>query len=215
VTDYANRMFTGFNPSKHLVSKDKSAPTVDVFVLGLAHTYGDHRQIALLFGVKFEDCSKRAKKIHVYREFKSGLTMGPPEIAKGIIDMINDVATSVGLHPLAFVKKLTCYGNNNAENSGNLRLYNTRIEEALTALGYEIVINTPRDFVGVRPECEALINAIAIADGLTANPKCELLTYKLQNHQCGTVDPVVDALRYGLYESLSASIKHSSQLYRG
>ncbi len=216
-----DRIFTGFDPGKGLRGRDRGrnmgAHVVDVFRLGLDHGTGENRQVALLSGVKFKSGSRRAGKVHVYREFKSGRgVMGPPEIAQGIVNMIEDLAAVAGLDPMAIVGKLKAYGDSNAEGLGKTGLYNRRIEEALAELGYPIRINSPVKVAGARSECEGLINALGLAGGLTVDPTCLLLVDAL-NHYTGAelLKDAVDALRYGLYDVLTSPATTGPKLFRG
>ena len=216
-----DRTFTGFDPVKGLRGRDKGrnmgAHAVDAFRLGLDHGSGENRQVALLSGVKFKSGSRRADKVHVYREFKSGRgVMGPPEIARGIVAMIEDLASAAGLDPMVIVGKLKAYGDSNAEGLGKTGLYNTRIEEALADLGYPIRIASPVKVAGARAECESLINALALTDGLTVDPICDLVVDAL-NHYTGAelLKDAVDALRYSLYDTLASPASSSPRLMRG
>ena len=215
-----DRTFTGFDPVQGLRGRDRGrnmgAHVVDAFRLGLDHGSGENRQVALLSGVKFKSGSRRAEKVHVYREFKSGRgVMGPPEIARGIVAMIEDLAAAAGLDPMVIVGKLKAYGDSNAEGLGKTGLYNARIEEALAELGYPIRINSPVKVAGARAECEGLINALGLAGGLTVDPTCLLLVDAL-NHYTGAelLKDAVDALRYGLYDVLASPVKTGPKLYR-
>lgn len=212
-----NRKFTGFDPVKHRRARDKSAKNVDVFRLGLDHGNGENRQIALLSGVVFLPGTHCARAAHVYREFKSGRgVMGPPEIARGIVDMIEDLAAEAGISPKVILGKLKAYGDSNAEGLGRTGLYNTRIEEALSALGYPIRINCPVKVAGARQDGEALLNALAQADCFTVDPSCSL-TIDALNHYTGTEqlkDPI-DGLRYGLFDVLAAPTTLQPQFKRG
>lgn len=212
-----DRIFTGFDPSKHLRDRDTTARQVDAFRLGLDHGSGENRQVGLLIGVAFEGGTRRARKAHVYREFKSGRgVMGPPEIAASIVAQIEDLARIARIDPRVIVGKLTAYGDSNAEGLGKIGLYNRRIEEALAELGYPIRINSPVKVPGARAEGEALINALALADGLTVDPTCTL-TVDAMNHYTGAEilkDPV-DGMRYALYDVLAASGSTHFKLARG
>ncbi len=212
-----DRIFTGFDPTRHLRGRDKTAKQADAFRLGLDHGNGENRQVALLSGVAFKEGTRRARAAHVFREFKSGRgVMGPPEIARGIVDMIEGLARAADLDPRVIVGKLVAYGDSNAEGLGKTGLYNRRIEEALEELGYPIRINSPVKVTGARSEGEALLNALALADGLTVDPTCSL-TVDAMNHYTGTeqLKDAVDGLRYGLFDVLSASASHQPQLKRG
>ena len=142
--------------------------------------------------------------------------MGPPEIARGIVAMIEDLAAAAGLDPMVIVGKLKAYGDSNAEGLGKTGLYNARIEEALAELGYPIRINSPVKVAGARAECESLINALALTDGLTVDPICDLVVDAM-NHYTGEeqLKDAVDALRYGLYDTLASPASSSPRLVRG
>jgi len=212
-----NQMFAGFDPAKHVRNNDQCARQCHAFRLGLAHAYGENRQVVLLSGFTLVAQGPRhVPHAKVFREFKSGAgIMGPPQIAQGIVDMIEDLAVSAGLGPRAILQKLTAYGDRNAEGIGTLGLYNRRIEEALAALGYELSIKAPVDVAGARPEGEALINALVLTGGFSANSKCHLLVDALTYHQCGEVSPTVNSLRYSLFDVLSAPARQPPSLWRG
>jgi hypothetical protein len=211
-----NRMFAGFDPAKHVINKDRCAPQCQSFRLGLAHAYGQNRQVILLSGVRFKDRSNRAEKVHVFREFRSGPgVMGPPEIARGIVGMIEGLARAADIHPQGIVTKLVAYGDFNAEGLGNIGLYNRRIEEALEDLGYPFRINFPVDVAGARLESEALINALVLEGGFRVNDDCKLLIDVLAHHQCGAVSSVINSLRYSLFDVLSAPKTNSPEIRRG
>ena len=212
-THNTNRMFAGFDRTKHVNNNNRVAQDVDSFRLSLAHAYGEHRQISLLSGVIREQHGINQRiKIHVFREFKSGPgMMGPPEIARGIADMIESLSQSTAIDSRVIVHKLKAYGDNNAEGLGTLGWYNRKIEKSLASIGYEISINTSTNVVGARPECEALINALLLTNGLTVNSQCELVVHALQHHQCGAQSPVVNSMRYGWYDILT---EHESPSYR-
>lgn len=212
-----DRTFTGFDPTKHLKDRDKTAAAAEAFRLGLDHGTGENRQVAILSGVGFKPGTRRARSAHVYRQLKSGRgVMGPPEIAQGIVNMIEDLARVAGIAPAQIVGKLKAYGDSNAEGLGKVGLYNTRIEEALADLGYPIRIASPVKVAGARAECEALINALALTDGLTVDPTCDLVVDAM-NHYSGEeqLKDAVDALRYGLYDVLASPASSSPQLVRG
>lgn len=215
-----NRTFTGFDPTRDMRGRDlgrvMGARVVDAFRLGLDHGNGENRQVALLSGLKFKAGTRRADKVHVYREFKSGRTMGPPEIARGIVDMIEGLARAADLDPLVIVGKLKAYGDSNAEGLGKTGLYNRRIEEALEELGYPIRIESPVKIAGAREDGESLINALAQAKGLSIDPTCTLIIDAM-NHYTGAeqLKDAVDGLRYSLYDVLSASRSTAPQLRRG
>jgi hypothetical protein len=212
------RIFTGFDDSKHVLGRDKTAKSVDVFRLCLDHGHGENRQVALLSGVALTaGRGSRARKVHVYREFASGKgVLGPPEIAAGIVRMIQDLATSSGVDPRYILGKLRAFGDSNAAGLGKRGKYNQLIEEALADLGYAIRIETPIKIPGALQDGEALLNALALADGLTVDPSCSVLTGSLLHYEGKEEhkDPI-DGLRYGHYDLLTADKDQTPELRRG
>ena len=212
------RVFTGFDSSKHVKGRDTTAKSVHEFRLCLDHGHGENRQIAILTGAALvSGRGSRARAIHAYREFASGKgIMGPPEIAVGIVGMIQDLARSAGVDPRYILGKLRAFGDSNAAGLGKRGKYNQLIEEALTDLGFPIRIETPVKVAGAREDGEALLNALALGGGLTVDPSCSALTGSLlyyegkEEHK----DPI-DGLRYGHYDLLTADKHQQPELRRG
>ena len=198
------RVFTGYDPAKHLRGRDSWAKSVTHWRIGLDHGKGKNRQVAVLVGLTLD--RKGVNAAHIFREFRStgrgALT--PEQIAAGIVAMIRDVADFGDLAVNILLGRLKIIGDTNAAGLGVDDKYNAVIAQELKALGVPNRIDNPNKRAGSVGDGEALLNALALRDGLSIDPACELMSDAL-GHYVGVADlkDPVDALRYATQDLLS------------
>lgn len=212
------RFFAGFDFDKHVKSRDLnrglSSPTLK-WRLGLDHGQGENREVGVLCAVRTENGA--CKIVHVAREFKSGAgLMGAREIAAGIKAMVVDVCGPAGISIESILGRLEIYGDSNAAGLGRAGRFNDEIMGELRAIGIFNPIRSPVKVQGAREDCEALINSLALRDGLTVDPSCTLTLEGLNHYVQGKEKhkDAIDALRYGLYDLLTSRTT-GPKLYRG
>lgn len=210
-----DRFFTGYDPTRHREKLDARARLVSRWLIGIDHGTGAARQIAYLIGVQTVKGSPRVARAHVFRELANTGNMTADQIAAGIVGMANGVALAGGLDPRALWANTTIYGDTNAEGLGHVGKFNDRIAEGLKARGFAAPIRPPDKRPGTVSDGETLINALALAGGLSIDPGCALLDDALSHYrQTEALKDPVDALRYGLYAALCADLP-PRQIQRG
>lgn len=210
------RFFAGFNPEKHARGRDRGlGDGALIWRLGLDHGQGENREVGTLCAVRRLDGAIKAA--HVAREFKSGAgLMGAREIAAGIKAILCDLCEHAGISLDVLLGRLEIYGDSNAAGLGRAGRFNDEIMGELRAIGIFNPIRSPVKVQGAREDCEALINSLALRDGLTVDPSCTLTLDALNHYVQGKEahkDPI-DALRYGLYDLLTSRTT-GPKLYRG
>jgi len=210
------RFFAGFNHEKHVKDWDRgiSSPTLK-WRLGLDHGQGENREVGTLCAIRADNGA--CKSVHVAREFRSGAgLMGAREIAAAIKAMIVDVCENAGIVLDVFLGRLEIIGDSNSSGLGKATRYNEEIALELKRLGIYNDIESPQKKPGDREDGEAMINSLAIRDGLTVDPTC-ILTLDGLNHYVQGKEAhkdAIDALRYGIFD-LITSRPHGPKLYRG
>jgi len=143
--------------------------------------------------------------------------MGAREIAAAIKAMIVDVCDQNVIHlDVLLGGDFRIVGDSNSSGLGKSTRYNEEIEFELRKLGIYNGIESPNKRPGAREDAEAIINSLALRDGLTVDPTC-ILTLEGLNHYVQGKEKhkdAIDALRYGIFD-LITSRADGPKLYRG
>jgi len=223
VTD--DRFFSHYDPTISLKGRDKLISKVPRWRIGIDHGQGENRQVAYLIGADVEPGTNRARTAHVFREFKSGKAgLNAAQIAAGLKNMVDDVAKVGNIDARVIWGNIKIVGDSNSAGLGKRGLYNAEISSALSDLGVHVRIDSPDKRPGNKEEGESLINELlsrtkdkSRSDGFTLDPSCTLLADCLSHYIQGKKDLAdpADAVRYGLWDLLTASRSTVNTIYRG